>query len=79
MDLATAKALTLMGRPESWDAHGGQPMEKCPDKALRAARGFFTKLLNEGTQSRRMEQQVEAINQVLADREANHPQQKLAL
>ena len=79
MDLAAAKALCLMGRPESWDGHGQRPLEQCPDKVLRAARGFFTRLLNDGTQSQRMEQQVEAINQVLAEREANHPQQSLAL
>lgn len=79
MDLAAAKALILMGRPESWDGHGQRPLDECPDKVLRAARGFFTKLLNEGTKSPRMESQVEAINQILADREAHHPQQKLAL
>jgi hypothetical protein len=79
VDLATAKALPLMGRPESWDGHGGVALEKCPDAQLRAARGFFTRLLRDGTKSQRMEQQVDGIKLVLADREAHHPQQSLAL
>lgn len=79
MDLAAAKALPLMGRPESWDGHGQRPLDECSEKVLRSARAFFSKLLREGTKSQRMEQQVEAINQILAEREANHPQQSLAL
>lgn len=79
MDLAAAKALLLMGRPESWDGHGQRPLDECPDTVLRSARGFFSRLLREGTKNQRMEQQIEAINQLLAEREANHPQQSLAL
>lgn len=77
--LAAAKALRLMGRPESWGNRGGKPLELVPDGVLKQARRFFADLLREGTKSARMEEQIAAIDLVLADREAHSPQQSLGL
>jgi hypothetical protein len=77
--LEIAEHLTLMGRPESWDGWSGSPLGECPDSVLRSARGFFRKLISEGTKSVRVQQQLEAIALVLEDREARSPQQSLSL
>jgi hypothetical protein len=76
--LAQAKAALLMGRPESWSGHGRRPLGDVPDPMLRQARAFFLRCLTEG-KNPRMEEQVDAINMVLADNEAHSPQQSLAL
>jgi hypothetical protein len=78
MTLAQAKAALLMGRPESWGGHGRRPLGDVPDPMLRSARAFFLRCLKEG-KSTRLEEQVMAIDVVLADREEHSPQAKLAL
>lgn len=76
--LARAKRVTLMGRADSWDNHGGKPLGDCPDKVLKHAKRFFTDKLKEGS-NQRMEEQLQYIGLVLADREANSPQETLGL
>jgi hypothetical protein len=76
MDLAAARALPLMGRPESWDGYGRTPLEDVPDGVLRQARSFFNRVESPNA---RTAEQVAAITAVLAWREANSPQQQLAL
>jgi hypothetical protein len=76
MDLATAKALPLMGQPTSWAGYGRAPLEAVPDGVLRQARSFFKRV---DEPNERTKAQVQAIDLVLADREANNPQQSLAL
>jgi hypothetical protein len=78
MKLEEARALPLMGRPESWSGHGRVPLDDCPDTVLRMARAFFRKIYRE-EKSQRVEEQLEAIELILADHEANSPQQQLAL
>lgn len=78
MTLDAAQALCLMGRPESWGNRGGKPLGTVPEGTLKQARSFFLRCLQEG-KSPRMEQQVDAINLILADIEAHHPQARLAL
>lgn len=76
MNLAEAKALVLMGRPDSWDGHGQRPLADVPDGVLRQARSFFRRVEHPND---RTKDQVAAITLILAEREANHPQQSLAL
>jgi hypothetical protein len=76
MDLATAKATPLMGQPTSWAGYGRAPLEAVPDGVLRQARSFFKRV---DEPNERTKAQVQAIDLVLADREANNPQQSLAL
>lgn len=78
MDLAGAKAIPLMGRPESWGGRGGKLLGTVPDGVLRQARSFFKECLREGPNPR-LKAQVQAIDLILADREAHHPQHSLAL
>lgn len=82
MDLAHAKNLALMGRPESWGGRGGAPLDLVPDGTLRQARAFFLRCIKEepkGATRPRLEAQVDAINMVLWDREEHNPQVRLAL
>lgn len=79
MDLATAQALPLMGRPESWNGYGRTRLEGVPDGVLRQARRFFMEITRAGTGSPRVDEQLEAIALILADREAHSPQQSLSL
>lgn len=74
-----ARRVALMGRADSWDNHGGKPLGDCPDKVLKAARRFFTDKLKEKGSDVRMEEQLQYIGLVLADREANSPQESLGL
>lgn len=78
MTLGEAKALPLMGRPESWGCRGGKPLGDIPDGVLKQARRFFGDICR-AESSPRAEQQVDAITLVLADREAHNPQQLLRL
>jgi hypothetical protein len=78
MTVAEAKTLPLMGRPESWGCRGGKPLGEIPDGVLRQARRFFSDICKQEPNAR-AEQQVEAIQLILADREAHNPQQALAL
>lgn len=87
LDLRAAKNIPLMGATTSWDGWGQRPLGACPDKVLRAARRFFLEKVRENEQARRdgapsvlrMVQQLDAIALILLDREANSPQQVLAL
>jgi hypothetical protein len=76
--LERAKRVSLMGAPTSWENHGGKPLGECPDKVLRAAKRFFTDKLKAGA-NQRLEEQLEYIGLVLADRAANSPQESLGL
>lgn len=78
MDLHAARKLPLMGREESWGGHGRRPLADVPDPMLRQARAFFLRCLKDG-ESKRLEEQVMAIDVVLADREEHSPQARLAL
>lgn len=78
MKLMDARALPLMGQPGSWSGHARKPIDDCPDTVLRMARAFFRKIYRE-EKTQRVEEQLEAIELVIADHEANSPQQQLAL
>jgi hypothetical protein len=77
--VARAKRVSLMGRADSWDNHGGKPLGDCPDKVLKAAQNFFRHKLKEGSTNVRFEEQLQYIGLVLADREANSAQESLGL
>lgn len=76
LDLATAETVLLMGQPESWDGHGGKRIVGVPNGVLKKARAFFNRI---DRPSERTKELVKAIDLVLADREANSPQQTLCL
>ena len=78
MTLAEAKALPLMGRPESWGCRGGKPLGEIPDGVLRQARRFFGDICKQESNAR-AEQQCDAIALILSDRESHNPQQLLSL
>jgi hypothetical protein len=79
--LEVAELVPLMGDSTRWDGYGSKPLGVVPDKVLRAARRWFTQKLNEQGDRRdeRFERQVDAITIILEHREANSPQQSLAL
>ena len=76
--LAVAMGAPLMGKPESWDHHGGKALGDRPDKVLLAALRFFKDKLRTSANPR-MEEQVQYISLILADREAHSAQAALAL
>lgn len=65
-----------MGKPESWTGYGRTPLDGIPDGVLRQARSFFARVEQPNDRTR---EQVQAIDLILADREAHNPQQSLAL
>lgn len=79
--LEVAELVPLMGDSTRWEGWGSKPLGVVPDKVLRAARRWFTQKLNEQGDRRdaRFERQVDAITIILEHREANSPQQSLAL
>lgn len=77
IDLATAQATPLMGRPESWDFNGGKPIGDVSDAILKQARSFFANRIERPNE--RTKEQVRCIDMVLADREAHSPQTTLTL
>jgi hypothetical protein len=76
MNITEARATPLMGQPTSWSGYSRAPLEEVPDGVLRQARSFFKRV---DEPNERTKAQVRAIDLVLADREANNPQQSLAL
>jgi hypothetical protein len=78
MNVAAAKALKLLGQSTVWHGHGGRALADVPDGVLKQARRFF-KDRNHEEPSARLQEQIEAITLVLADREENSPQERLAL
>jgi hypothetical protein len=78
MTVADAKATRLMGQTGVWHGNGGRALELVPDGVLRQARSFFSQR-NREEPSQRLQEQIEAITLVLDDREANSPQERLAL
>lgn len=83
--LEHAKAARLIGQSYSWDGYGGKRLGDVPDAVLKSARKFFAERLaaaeyeRPGRSDSRLVDQIEAIRVVLADREANSPQARLAL
>jgi hypothetical protein len=76
--LTRAYSTALMGRAESFDGYGGRALGQCPDKVLKGALRFFKEKVT-ARANPRMEEQVELISLILADREAHSEQAKLPL
>jgi hypothetical protein len=65
--IARAKRVSLMGRADSWDNHGGKPLGDCPDKVLKAAQNFFRRQA-EGGQHERALRGAAAVHRARARR-----------
>ncbi len=79
--LIAAESTALLGASTSWDGYGTKPLGVCPDKVLKAARRWFGEKLKEqrARPDIRFQAQIAAITIILEHREANSPQQSLAL
>lgn len=78
--LEAAELVPLIGDSTKWDGYGSKPLGVVPDKVLKLARRWMSNRMKESnTPDERLARQVAAITVVLNAREANSPQQSLAL